>query len=123
MTLFLALLGGLSAALGVIGVVRPETLLLLVHSAWRSKWALYYAVTSRLALGLVALLAAPDCRFPQAIRVIGFLSLAAAVVLLLTGYSRVTAFIGWWQARNPALTRIGALATAVFGVFLVYAAV
>ncbi len=47
MTLFLALLGGLIAALGVIGVVRPATLLLLVHSAWRSKWALYYAVASR----------------------------------------------------------------------------
>ncbi len=78
------------------------------------------AVVIRLVLGAMFLAVAPDCRAPQVIRVVGAISIVAAIAILILGRVRLDAFIEWWLGR-PELIRVSATAVIAFGGLLVYA--
>lgn len=63
---------------------------------------------------------APDCRAPLVIRVVGVISIVAAVALVIFGRVRLDAFIEWWLGR-PALLSVSATGAIAFGALLVYA--
>jgi hypothetical protein len=111
----------LIAALGAVGVVRPSVLMGMITSLWQSRRALTMAVVFRLFFGAVLVLAAEECRFPLAIRILGILSLVSAVGAQLLGYDRVRAFVDWWAVRPGWFVRGWALVALGFGVFLAYA--
>jgi hypothetical protein len=81
------------------------------------------AIGLRVALGVVLLAAAPECRFPTAIRVLGFVALIAAASGLLLGRARLEAFVGWWLDRPAGFVRGWCVVALAFGGFLIYAAV
>ena len=74
----------------------------------------------RVVLGAVLIAVAPDCRAPLVIRVVGVISIVAAVALVIVGRVRLDAFIEWWLGR-PARLRVSATAAIAFEVLLVYA--
>jgi len=122
MTWIVVFFGALVAAVGAVGAVRPGTLLGFVDTAWRSPAGYRSAVALRLALGLVLLAAAPDCRYPLAIRVLGGISLVAALTLVALGRARVEGFIHWWRDRGTGFVRSWCVVAIAFGVWLAYAA-
>ncbi len=122
MSLLVALFGALIAAFAATGVASPATLLRAVSSLWSDGRGMWIAVVMRLVLGALLIVAAPDCRFPETVRVLGIIAIAAAVVLPLIGTERMNTLVAWWTARPSSFIRAWSLLGVAFGAFLVYAA-
>jgi hypothetical protein len=108
--------------LGAGGLVRPTGLIRLVEKMWESPTGFRLAIAVRLVLGAVLIVAAPDCRFPQVIRILGIFSLVAAATTAALGHERLRSFVEWWVGRPPVFVRGWSLVALAFGCFLVYAA-
>ena len=104
MTFAVALLGRLVAGIGFLGIAQPTRLIGWVHSFWQ-KDRLWVAVIMRFALGAVLIYAAPECRFPQAVRVLGVITVLAAVGIAVVGSERMDGFIRWWTERPLSIVR------------------
>jgi len=108
--------------LGMIGVVRPTQLIRFVETMWQSPAGFRLAIALRLVLGMILIAAAPDCRFPQLIRILGIFSLVTAAATAALGHERLRSFVQWWVGRPSGFVRGWSLAAAAFGCLLVYAA-
>jgi len=121
MTFLVALFGVLVAGVGVFGVVRPVALVRFLESIWESSWVFYFAIGIRIALGAVLIIAAPECRFPQTIRILGMISLIGAASIAAMGLARLRAFVAWWLGRPAGFIRGWSGLAFAFGAFLIYA--
>jgi hypothetical protein len=121
MPVIVTLFGAAIAALGVLGLIRPASLIRFVSAAWRSRAGLYLAIILRLVLGVALIGAASGSRFPDALGILGIISIVAALVASSVGFERLRAFVRWWTVRPSGFIQAWALVAAAFGVFLVYA--
>jgi hypothetical protein len=121
MSAIVTVFGVAIAGLGILGLIRPEKLVRFVSVAWQPPSGLYLAIALRLTLGVALVGAASSSRFPDALYILGILSIITAVVAPILGSERVRAFIEWWTARPSGLIRAWAALATVFGVFLVLA--
>ena len=121
MSVLVVLFGVLIVATGAAALIQPTFL-----RRWLERWAegrrLYAAIALRLAAGGLFLAAAPDCRLPGVINVVGVILLASGVIGLLLGVERLRTFARWWLARSDAVVRLWAVVTVGFGALVVYAA-
>jgi len=121
MWVVVTLFGAAIAALGIVGLMRTASLIRFVSGAWQTRAGLYLAVILRLVLGVALIGAASRSRFPDAIGILGIISIVAALVAPSLRFERLRAFVQWWAARPSGFIRAWALVAAVFGVFLMYA--
>jgi hypothetical protein len=121
MSTIVSVVGIVIAGFGILGVIRPETLMRLVSLSWQAPSGLYLAMAVRVIFGVALIGAASSSRFPNALLIIGVLSIITAAVALLLGFERLRAFVDWWLARPPGLIRTWAAIASAFGVFLVCA--
>jgi hypothetical protein len=120
MTLLITLFGALIAAAGVVGVFSPGLFRRLLNSMpLRGRYVA--AVVVRLVLGLLFLWLADELRYPVVMRILGGLSIAAAIGILLMGREWLDRMIDWWMARGDGVLRIGMLFAMLFGAFLIHA--
>jgi len=122
MTSFIVLVGVAIATVGAYGVVRPTMLVELVNSTWESPRAFPFAIVFRFALGIVLWVAAPECRHPDVVRVLGAIAVVAAIAALVLGRERIERFLVWWMERAAAFIRGWATVAIAFGGFLIYTA-
>ena len=115
-------LGVAVGLLGVSGVVHPASLIRFVERMWQSPNGFRLAIALRLAFGVVLIVAAPDCQFPRAIRLLGILSLVAGAAGAALGRERLQSFIRWWVGLPSGWVRGWSLVAVAFGFFLAYAA-
>jgi len=120
MTWVVALFGIVITLLGILGLVRPGSLIRLVQQPWQSQRGLYLSIGIRLVFGIVLLLAASQSRFPEAFSILGIISLAAAAVAPFLGFARLQRFVQWWANRSSGFVRGWSLVAAAFGGFLFY---
>ena len=120
MAVVVTVLGVLVAAVGLMGVVIPRRLVALVQH-WQGPARFWFAVSIRLVLGVVFLAVAPDCRAPIVVRVIGVVSIAAALGMIAFGTARLDRFIEWWLGRQVPYVRLWASGAIAFGALLIYA--
>ena len=113
------LIGVIFAVFGVLGGVMPARLLAFLYG--RRVGLFPIAVAGRVLIGVLLVLAAPYCRLPALVLVIGVAALAAAVVLLLLGRSRFERFIERWLERPPGLLRLFSVVAIALGGLLVWA--
>ena len=118
--LAVSLVGVVIGLLAAVGIFAPFRVAGWVGS-WHSSSRFYAAVLLRLVLGVVFILAAPDCRTPRMILAIGVVSLVAAVGILVMGPKRLDEFVSWWLDLPAVLVAVSFAVAAVFGCFLVYA--
>lgn len=78
------------------------------------------AVLMRLLLGLAFLLAAPSCRQPAVVQLVGIVMLLAAGGLLVVGRERLDTFLAWWLARPRPFVRSWSILAFGFGALLIY---
>jgi hypothetical protein len=115
-----SLAGVAVAAIGLLGAAAPGQLTKLL-AGWRGLTALPVTVVLRVGFGTLFLVAAPHCRLPDFVRMIGVLEFAGAAVLLVLGPARLHGFVAWWLERRPLFIRAWCSAALAFGVLLVYA--
>jgi hypothetical protein len=122
MAFLVTLFGLIIAAVGVVGMVRPAQLVAGMLN-WPAAVLLAVAVAVRLVLGIVFVLAAPSCRLPRVMYVLGIVALFAALVVLLLGPDRVQSLVQWWAGQPSLVVRAMYAGTVLFGAFLVYSSV
>ena len=120
LTWVVALFGITVILLGVLGLVRPSDLMRLVLGAWQSRKGFYFSIGIRVVFGIVLLLVASQSRFPDAFRVLGIISLVAAIAAPFLGFDRLQRFVQRWSKRSPGFIRGWSIMAAAFGVFLLY---
>ena len=118
----LVLLCGLAVGgVGLLGVVAPTTLTRLL-SRWRVVIRLPVTLAIRIIFGSIFVIAAPDCRLPALVSILGWFEFGGALVLLGLGAERLDRFGDWWLQQPPSFVRRWCLLGGTpIGVFLVYA--
>ena len=120
--IFVSLVGLAVAGIGLFGVVAPANLRRLLRN-WRVTTRLPVTFAVRILCGSIFVIAAPDCRLPTVVRLIGFLEFGSAAVLLGLGAGRLERFVEWWLQRRSSFVRYWCLGAFALGVVLVYAGV
>jgi hypothetical protein len=117
----LVLLFGIAIlALSVFGIYAPASLLRLVKGVAEQAAGIYVAVAVRLVLGAALIVSAPTSQFPAAFRALGWIAIAAALVLIFTGRERVRRLVGWFAQLSGALVRVWLVFGIAFGAFLIH---
>ncbi len=120
LTWVVALFGIAIILLGILGLIRPGSLIRMVQRSWQSQRGFYFNIGIRVVFGLVLLMAASASRFPEAFRILGIISVVAAMVAPFVGFVRLQRFVQWWVGRSPGFVRGWSVMVAAFGVFLFY---
>jgi len=89
---------------------------------WRGQPRFLFAVIIRVVFGALLLSEAANLKFPLAVKIIGAITILAAVVLLLVGQERMDRFIDWWMKQSENVFRVAAVLAFVLGAFLMYVA-
>jgi hypothetical protein len=117
--IIVSIFGVLIVLVGVVGIANPQRLLRAVEYL-DGPQRFWLAVIVRVVLGSVLLVAAPECRLPTVVRIIGVIAIAAALAILLLGRARLDRFIAWWLNRT-ALIRFSGIVALPFGILVIYA--
>ncbi len=89
---------------------------------WTGQPRFLFAVIIRVLFGALLLSEAANLKFPLAMKIIGAISILAAVVLLLIGQERMDRFIDWWMRMTDNVLRFWSIFAFAFGAFLIYVA-
>lgn len=117
----IALFGVLICLGGLAILILPEKFK-NVMKRWTGQPRFLFAVIIRVVLGAILLSEAANLKFPLAMKVIGAISILAAVVLLLVGQERMDRFIDWWMKRSENVFRVASVLAFALGAFLIYVA-
>ena len=120
LTLVVAAIGLCIFLASAYGFTNPARLIQWVNAIWERGWSMYAAVGARLALGVVFVLAAPETKFPLVIQIIGYLAIAAAVLLPIIGKERIARMLAWFSQCPQMLIRLWLIVGMGFGAFIVY---
>ena len=119
--LIVAAAGVALCGVGVWGFLAPQKLMRWVKNTMDAEWGFWFAMIVRLLLGITLLVAAPTAKFPSALMIIGWIAIAAAIVVVLLGRQRLRQLVQWFLDRfSPPIIRTWLLFAIAFGCFLVY---
>ena len=121
MKIIIALFGVLICLAGLLILIAPEKFKKVMNS-WTGQPRFLFAVIVRVIFGAILLSEAANLKFPLAMKIIGAISILAAVVLLLVGQERMDRFIDWWMRMADNVLRIWSVLAIAFGAFFIYAA-
>ena len=119
MVAFVKFLGIFIVGFGVAYFVNPS-IIKQYMDFWKTRKRLYLGAALCLLIGIIFLLAAPQCRWRGFIVVFGILSLIKAVCLFVFGQEKLVSFMDWWAKRPIMFLRVYALFAIALGVLLVY---
>lgn len=117
---FAMTLGLVVAAIGVLGIAAPSTLLELGRSL-QSAGGLYVVAVVRVGFGSVLVWAAPNSRAPRTLLVLGIFIIIAGLVTPFLGVERSRAVFDWWLTQGSYFTRAWPIVAVGLGLFIAYA--
>ena len=121
MTWLIAIFGALIVVVGLVGLGQPGRFRSM-FDLMDSKTRFAFGVGIRLVMGGLLLWLADELRYPQIMRILGIVAIAAAVGILIAGRARLDRLVDWWLGLGDAWLRLSAAFAAAFGAFLVYVA-
>ncbi len=83
---------------------------------------IYIIAAIRIALGLMFILGAEDCRRTMIISIIGIVALVLGIAIFAMGLEKAHAVIHWVQARSDIFLRFDCVLLFALGVLTIYAA-
>ncbi|MGH7533757.1 MAG: hypothetical protein ACREL4_10735 [Gemmatimonadales bacterium] len=125
MKTFVLVVGVLIMVLGAGGIVHPSGLISLTGH-FRTSGAFYGVAVVRIGIGLAMVRVAPSSRAPKALRIGGYLIVAAGVASALIGLvavERADALIQWWAGLGLGVVRLTGVVMLGVGAFIAYASV
>jgi hypothetical protein len=108
-------------AVGVVGLVSPESGTAVRRLYFATPVGLYSAAAVRVAMGLVLILAARASRAPKTLRVLGAVVCVQGLAATFFGPDRARAILEWETMQGTALLRVGAAVAVASGAFLAFA--
>jgi pantothenate kinase len=121
MSIVVSIIGWLIVAEGGLFLLRPELLGPIVRFFNRTLW-MYALSILRIAVAVVFLLGAVQCRIRGVIVGLGILLLITGVAGLITKHQMYDAILQWWQERNLTTVRLVAAVVMLTGAVIVYCA-
>ena len=108
-------------AVGIVGLVSPDSGTTVRRLYFATPVGLYAAGAVRLAMGLVVILCAPASRAPKTLRALGAVMCMQALAATLLGPGRARAVLEWEAMQGTALLRVGAAVALAAGCFVAFA--
>ena len=121
MTILVILFGVLTLLAGVVISINPEYIFGFLRKHYERIELYILAIGVRLLLGVLLIYLSGISRFPLAIEIIGWLSVIAALVLLVIGRARFNRLMRWALSLVKPLGRVGGVMAMAVGAFLIYA--
>ena len=115
------LIGVLIFLLGVVIVISPARITDYLRKYKNHAALRIAAVIARLLIGILLVSQADSSRFPLVIKLIGGVSIIAAVVLWLMGSRNFHRLMSWTLSRANLYMRAGGVIGVVLGAFIVFA--
>lgn len=121
MVILVRVLGILIAAVGIIFLINPNAMKKYI-AFWVKGKRLYKGGILSILIGIILLLASPQCKLVWFVVLIGIWSLIKGVILLALGPEKWASTINWWTTRPPVALRLLSLVAIAFGILLIYSA-
>ncbi len=106
---------------GVSLIYDPKFIIGLIETNMESTGLYVTAIVLRLLIGILFILTAENSKFPRVLKVLGYLFVLAAVILLIAGRDDFQHFISYLIPGLNPYARISGLLALAFGAFLLYA--
>lgn len=117
----IVLFGLLIAGIGLAMTTTPQVVIDGLKKQVDRPALRIIAVGARLLLGGVLIVYAPHSNYPLTLHILGWLSLIAALGLLIIGASRFRRLIEWGIGVAQSYARLVGVIVVAFGAFLVHA--
>jgi len=114
-------IGMLISLMGIVYLLRPDIIKKLMVFLKKGK-RIYLAGILRLALAVIFLVAARECRYPWIIFVSGIIFLAGGLLIFLLGSEKIRKILDWYQEQSTPIFRVIAIIVLVFGIIIILSA-
>lgn len=114
-------IGMLISLMGIVYLLRPDIIKKLMVFFKKGK-RIYLAGILRLALAVIFLVAARECRYPWIIFVSGIIFLAGGLLIFLLGSEKIRKILDWYQEQSTPIFRVIAIIVLVFGIIIILSA-
>ncbi len=121
MKIIIVLFGALICLAGLVILIAPEKFKSVMNN-WTGQPRFLFAVIVRIVFGAILLAESANLKFPLAMKIIGGITILAAVAILLIGEKRMDRFIALWMRISDNVLRAWSILVFAFGGFLIYAA-
>ena len=121
MTSIILLFGLMVFLAGAIILANPEIVFGILRNNLEKVSLQYLAVGVRAVIGILLIQYAGESKYPIAIELLGWLSIAAAVTLAVIGRQRFLRLMSWALSVSKKYGRVGGFIAMAFGGFLVHA--
>lgn len=121
MITLIILFGVLILLAGLVIVVSPETIFGYLRRNMHRPALRVAAVVMRLVIGVLLISQAGRSRYPLVIEILGWLSIAAALLLAVMGRRNFNTLMAWAFTFVGRFGRASGAVAAAFGGFLVHA--
>lgn len=121
MKLVIKIFGGLLILIGAWILFDPEIIFSFAEDNLEKPSFYIAAIVARLVLGVILIISASQSKYPTIIKVLGFLSIIAALTFLIIGRESFQGFISSLLPFSKSYGLIGGLLSMAFGGFLIYA--
>lgn len=118
----IAFFGILMILLSVLMVIDPDSWSNGILKFSRMTYFHGFEIVSRLSFGAIFVAFSEQTLYPAVIGALGYLMVAVGVGLLIAGPSRHKQFAVWSAKKFNKTFRPAGIASTVFGVFIIYAA-
>ena len=113
------IIGLLITLWGITAMFKPDWMKKFI--TFISKGKLVYPVAAlKVLMGILFLIFATQCKWTGFIIAIGILSATGATVFCMLPYSKIKAYLNWWQTRPAWMYRLWGISAAGFGIALMY---
>jgi len=113
--------GVFSVLVGLLILARPSVVTRFLLANKERPFVHISAVMARLVLGAALVITATASKFPVILLWLGWLTIAAGLVMAFIGRVRFGRMLSWVERISQRFGRVGGLVAALFGLFLVYA--
>jgi uncharacterized protein YjeT (DUF2065 family) len=119
--IFIKSLGIIISLLGIVYLLRPDIIKKLMNFFKKDK-RIYLSGVLRLALAVVFLVAARECRYPWIIFACGIIFLTGGLLIFLLGPERTRKILDWYEEQSTLIFRVIAVIVLVFGLIIILSA-
>ncbi len=121
MAIVIQILGIVIVAIAIVYILKPGVINRMIAFFKKGK-RLYLAAPIRLALGVIFLLGARECKQFWVIFTLGILLLISGILVLVLGPKKLVPIIEWFQKQSEILARAMALIVLAIGVVIIISA-